>query len=374
MKRLLFVDDEPQVLDALRNLLRRHRKKWEMVFALGGEEALDQLAQQRFDVVVSDMRMPRIDGAQLLARVRAEHPHMVRIILSGYSEQESALNVMPLAHQFLTKPCDPARLEAVIERACALQLLIHDARLREIVGRIGKLPSLPSLYSELSAVLANPKAEVGDAARLIGRDLAMSAKLLQLVNSSFFGLGRRIASVEAAVGYLGLGMVRNLVLALSAFDASARPRPGFSIEMLQAHCQLAAGIARKLLTDRKQAEEAFLAAMLHDIGKLILATALTVEEEAALDGVTHAEVGAYLLGLWGLPYAVVEAVAHHHHPERAQPVALDVVAAVHLADALAHELEGREALIDPAWLAAIGVTEEKLEGWRALATDCAQGG
>lgn len=104
-KRVLFVDDEQEVLEGLRNLLRRNRHEWDMVFALGGYEALAELSRGTVDVVVTDMRMPGMDGAQLLAQVKTVSPSTARLVLSGHAEKEAILRALPVAHQFLSKPC-----------------------------------------------------------------------------------------------------------------------------------------------------------------------------------------------------------------------------------------------------------------------------
>ncbi len=387
MKRVLFVDDEPNILEGLRNLLRRHRRKWEMTFAVGGPAALELLKTENFDVIVSDMRMPEVDGAALLAHVQRQQPRTVRIVLSGHTELEAALRAIPVAHQFLSKPCDAAELENVVERACSLQSLVEDPKIRQAVGGIQQLPALPRVYHRLTQALAEDRTEAPEVAALLQQDMTICAKLLQIANSAFFRLARRITNVQEAVRYLGFAMVRNLVLTIEVF------RPGtqlaaFSFETLQQHSLRVAGLAREIVADRFQADDAFMAGMLHDIGKLVLASRLPELSRRAMEksrrnrlppwqterellGISHAEVGAYLLGLWGLPYPIIEAAAYHHQPRSVTPHAFDALAAVHVADGLVHETspsaEGLPAEpLDEAYLAALGVLDE-LESWRALA-------
>ncbi|HLI25963.1 MAG TPA: response regulator [Chloroflexota bacterium] len=409
MKRILFVDDEPRVLEGLQRLLRPQRHQWEMVFVPSGEAALAALAERPFDVIVSDMRMPGMDGATLLRTVQARYPEMVRIILSGYSELESSLRTLPVAHQFLSKPCEPQVLREVIERACALQALLGDAALRAAVAQLGELPARPQAYTALLRALEDPEVAMEDVARLVEQDLAISAKCLQLVNSAFFGLPRRVGTVQQAVRLLGLDMLKTLVCTAALFQTFA-PRSGgpvAGLEGLQAHSLVAARLAARLLPDPARADEAFMAALLHDVGKLILATrsaavarregpagagapppggwlaAATyaaeaglplVEAERAYLGVTHAEVGAYLLGLWGLPQPVLEAVAFHHRPEQVSSRAFDVLGAVHVADALASQALGASVSacgeLDERYLDALGLRARWPE-WRALAAEVA---
>ncbi|HZR99600.1 MAG TPA: response regulator [Chloroflexota bacterium] len=398
MKRILFVDDEPQMLSGLQRLLRPQRHEWDMTFAAGGEQALVALAETPCDVIVTDMRMPGMDGVTLLEQVKTQWPQMVRIVLSGYTELEATLRTVPVAHQFLTKPCDPDRLKEVVERACALQSLLGGDALRATIAQMGDLPSQPGVYLALAEALADPATSMADVARLVEQDIAMSAKCLQLVNSAFFGLGRRVTSVQQAVSYLGTDMLKALVFTVEVFHAfqPAGAAGGFDLEALQRHSLLVARLATKLLAGRQPADDAFVAGMLHDVGKLVLVTRLPeqaaaiaagaaqtgrpwhVMEEEVL-GVTHAEIGAYLLGLWGLPQQTVEALAYHHTPARLPRNEFDVLAAVYVADVLIDEQTVAQGLgaaelsgpLDEEFLGALGVAEQ-VPAWRALAAELIQ--
>jgi putative nucleotidyltransferase with HDIG domain len=395
MRRILFVDDEQGVLDGLRRLLRPRRHEWDMGFVLGGEAGMTQLAAEPYDVIVCDMRMPGVDGATLLKHVQDEYPQMVRIVLSGYTALEGTLQALPVAHQFLSKPCDPDLLKEVIERTCALQELLNGEALRAMIGQMGELPSQPGVYLALAQALADPAISLSDVAQLVEQDMAMSAKCLQLVNSAFFGLGRRVTSVQQAVSYLGTNMIRTLVFTAEifrAFHADTKLK-GFEMEALQNHSIVVGRLASQMLNDRQRAEDAFIGGMLHDVGKLILATRLPKEMdelaaaakqrrrplhelEREVLGVTHAEVGAYLLGLWGLPAAIVEAVAQHHSVEQVAPRTFDVLAAVYVADAIAENClaaighNGDEVYepLDLELVTALGVAD-RLPGWQAIGAD-----
>jgi putative nucleotidyltransferase with HDIG domain len=392
-KRILFVDDEPRVLHGLENLLVRYRHKWDMAFASGGPAALDEMRRAPVDVLVADMRMPVMDGATLLRIVKDEHPETVRIILSGHSEMELAMRAVPVAHQFLDKPCKPEVLEQVVERACSLHALVRDEKLRKVLGGLKKLPALPAAYSALERTLADERAGARELAQIIEQDIAMSAKILQLVNSAFFGLSRRVTSVPEAVSYLGFRMIQQLMLGAEIFaDGGFASRPGMSLEGLRDHSLLTAAIARRILSDdRRAAEDAWTAGLLHDIGKLILAAELpehlaapvsvaqqtgrpAYEAEQQLYGVTHAEIGAYLVGMWGLPYSIVEAVGNHHAPERVPHPGLDVLTAVYVANALAHECEPDARAYQPPlnsdYLSSFGILD-RIPGWRDDANELA---
>lgn len=390
MKRIMFVDDEPNILAGLRQLLRKQRKNWKMTFVEGGEEAIKVLAGEEFDVIVSDMRMPRVDGAQLLTHVKEKYPRMVRIVLSGYSEQEAALRVVPIAHQFLSKPCDADTLRGVISRACSLQALLSDERVQAIVGDMATLPTVPETYKLLTERLSDPNATLKELAEIVEHDVGLATKVLQLVNSAFFGLPRQTSSISKAVSLLGVNMLKHLVLGIETFSAfEGVDHPGFSLSQQHEHGLLVGSLAKRILADdARQAEDAMLAGMLHDVGQLILAMHLPTRLGEALEcaeqrqqplfaaehelfGVSHAEVGAYLLGLWGLPHPVVEAVASHHVPGRVPLAGLTPLVAVHIADVLISEGPGTPRRVprgelDLDLIDQLGLTGQ-IEHWRTLA-------
>jgi len=297
------------------------------------------------------MRMPGMDGAALLTAIRDRYPATVRIVLSGHAERDAVKRALGIAHQFLAKPCDADALKVVIERACGLQTLLAEERLRELVGRLDKLPSVPQVYVELLDAVDRTDCSVAMIARIIAQDPAMSVKVLQLVNSAYFGLSRRLTSIGDAVAFLGSDLLRSLALTAHIFARmSAAPIPGFSVERLQARAIYGAKLARAALgADKRRADAAFTAALVRDVGVLVLAIGLPAiyaevlataartgepvhEVERVLLGVSHAEVGAYLLGVWGLPVEIVEAVGYHHTPTLVGHLDRAIVDAVAAAD------------------------------------------
>jgi HD-like signal output (HDOD) protein len=355
VKRILFVDDESKILDGIRRMLYADRQRWEMQFAPGGEAALKALEAGAFDVVISDMRMPAMDGATLLAQVRDRFPSTARIILSGYSEPELAARAIPVAHRFLAKPCDASELRAAIERTCMLQDLLNNPELRRIVGEVSDLPSLSTTYSLLTRAVEDPDSSIGKVAKIIEQDIGMSAKVLHLVNSAFFGLAKEVTSLSHAVNYLGMQTIKNLVLTAEVFSVFVPDgRVPLDCDLLQQHARRSAAIIGKLPLDTKSHDAAIVASLLHDAGQLFLASkmpekftaAFTLakqrgcelfEAEEEVLGSSHAEIGAYLLGLWGIPHLAVEAIAHHHRPTRIAHTGFDTAAAVYVAHLLAHE-------------------------------------
>lgn len=392
MRKILFVDDEPKILEGLQRMLRPMRHEWEMIFTESGEKALELLAQQNFDVVVSDMRMPGMSGAQLLAEVRNQHPHVVRIILSGYSDYDLIFKSVGPAHQYLAKPCEADTLKLTVNRACALRDLLGNKSLQRLVSKMQSLPSLPSLYNELLKEMQSPTVTIKKVGEVIARDLGMTVKILQMVNSAFFGLRRQISSSVEAVSLLGLETVMTLVMTIQIFSQfKTADLGGFSLNALYAHSlrvgMIAKQIAQAVGEETLLANDAFTAGLLHDVGHLVLVAnvparysqflALVQSKELPFDacerqvfGATHSEVGAYLLGLWGLPNSIVETVAYHHHPSQCLAEGFTALTTVHIANALEHESHGScglcySATLDEDYLTSLGV-KERLPIWREL--------
>src|SRR6266446_223491 len=216
-KRILFVDDEPMVLDGLQRMLRPMRAEWEMVFVASGSEALELMGQAPFDVVVSDMRMPQMNGAELLAEVLKRYPQTVRLILSGHADKDLILKCVGSTHQYLAKPCRPEHLKAAITRAGELNESLKDKGLRNLISCMERVPSMPKLYIEIVEKLEDPGVGLDVIGDIIGKDIGMAAKILKLVNSSFFGLGREISEPAEAVSYLGVETIKSLVLCVQVF-------------------------------------------------------------------------------------------------------------------------------------------------------------
>jgi HD-like signal output (HDOD) protein/CheY-like chemotaxis protein len=367
MNAILFVDDDVSVLGGLRDSLRRFRHLWEMKFVPDAEAAMQELSTRPYDVVVSDMRMPDVDGAALLADVRARYPATARIILSGHADPAAILRTLPVAHQYLTKPCDPEQLRQVVERICALNALIHNDAIRSLVGGIGSLPSVPTTYLAMTQLMAQPEVDLAKVIALVEQDPAMCVKVLQLVNSAYFGLPRRMTGLKQAVTYLGLELLKSLVLSTHVFGmADAKSAAACHLDRLREAAMLTATLARRFLHGTPQADDAFTAGMVHDIGCIVMAMKGIQEQPDC--GVTHAAIGAYLIGMWGLPLDIVEAVAYHHAPGKVSHLQTATMDAVHVAAALADQhLDGlAEPAIDPEYLALRG---GPVAHWRALAAE-----
>jgi HD-like signal output (HDOD) protein len=382
-KRVLFVDDEPNILSGMKRMLRSLRKGLDMSFAESGKQALEVMNDEPFDIVVSDMRMPGMDGAELLAEIRKQYPETIRIMLTGQADSQSVLRTVTVAHQFLAKPCEPERLKTTLHRACLLHnLLSHDV-MRKVVANIDTLPSLPAIYMKVQEMLADPDCSVDDVAQCIAQDMSMSAKILQLVNTAFFGLFQHVESPKQAVHLLGLDTIKSLVLSVQIFSQfdEAKGVPSLPLEDLWEHSMTVGSYAKKIAeehtSDQKIIDDAFIAGLQHDLGKLVLIANMPEKYQEALDmvkkeniPVTQAEIGAYLLGLWGFPASVIEAIAYHHRPGKYPGDSFDAVTAVHAANAIAHEKSGdavgdEGSSLDTEFLARVKC-QENIDSWRQL--------
>ena len=358
-RRILFVDDEPMVLKGLQRTLRKMRQDWDMTFVSSGREALNVLVKKPMDVIVSDMRMPEMDGGRLLAEVKKQHPHVVRIILSGQLDQEMTLKSVQLAHQSLSKPCDAEVLKHTLAKLFALRDFLSDKSIKSIISQIESLPSMPSIYTEIVTEMQADDPAIKKVGEIISKDLSMTAKILQMVNSAFFGLFRKINSPEQAVMMLGLETIKALVLSVKIFsEFNQKSFSWFQIDDLFNHSLTVSLYAKTIIKNENLGQElinnSMMAGLLHDLGKLILATnfekpyrqvlaaaqgtgknLLDLEYEAF--GTSHAEIGAYLMGLWRLDNSIIEAIAFHHLPARSITQNIGLLTAVHVANALVHE-------------------------------------
>ncbi|CCG40033.1 response regulator [Magnetospirillum molischianum] len=333
--RIAFVDDDPHVLRGIRRAMADQEDSWEMEFFASGEEALVEIRRQPFDVVVSDMRMPGMDGATLLSHVRALNPATIRVILSGYADADAVLRTVGPAHTYLAKPCDAETLLKALHRQISLRSLLDTPALHATLAGLTNLPSLPEIYGRLQAELISPDCSPKTVADIIAQDMAMTAQVLKVTNSAYFSAASRITTPLHAVRMLGIEVIQALVLQAGLFRQFAgKPDLAPLLEALTKRGLEISALAERIAAteggDVATAKSAQIAAMLADIGGIVLLDAHPAEYQVMLAGLTpdetlhqaeiatfgasHAAIGGYLLGLWGFSDLVVEALVYHCAP------------------------------------------------------------
>lgn len=329
--RILFVDSDSTALRRIEIALAGDAHRWKFSLVTSAPAALNALSNHTFDLVVTELRLPGIDGAELLEKVQLQYPSVVRVMMAEPPEGGKMEQVLAVAQRFVAKPYDIPTLLAMIDSVLGAWSRADDPLVRTVVGRLSALPSTTETYTQLTRAMARPDVTVDQIAQIVGSAPALAAKVLQVVNSAFFGLPFKVASVPQAISYLGMTHVRGLVL-LSQFFAAAERTPtvnGFSPEQLQQHALLTARIAKILTPEAEHRDNAFTAALLHDIGMLALAVGMNAryslalrhakrsrrplaEVELSFLGTSHDIVGAYLAELWGLPNVIVDGILRHH--------------------------------------------------------------
>jgi CheY-like chemotaxis protein len=306
----MFVDDEAAVLRSLASLFRRDRDRWDAVFAHGGPEALRELERSPFDVVVTDLHMPEVDGIAVINAVLARSPRTTRIMLSGGAESSAVLRALPLVHQFFAKPCEIRAVRAAIERATTEP---RDITLADRLGALRCLPSPRASCAELRRLAADPDATLEQMIELVERDPSLAAKVLHAAGSTYFIGGN--STIPRAVATLGVDVMREL-----ATSQMVREPNGLCarvIDQLAERAVRAAGLARRVAPDG-HGDGAYVATLLDAIGQIVLADLLDdgyapviervtrtgealAEVEAELLGITHETAGARLRAIWALP-------------------------------------------------------------------------
>lgn len=390
-KAILFVDDEEHILKALRRLFAQ--TDYDTFFALSGRAALDVLAEEKIDLIVSDMRMPEMNGYQLLKQVRMEYPATMRVILSGYAEEKEIISALQdgSTRMYMMKPWDNESLLTMVEQLLALGDIFESKKVLEIMNSLDGLPTLPTIYNKV-CTLIKESADIEAIAKVIENDHVITAKVLQIANAVFYG--KQTGSVKQAIVFLGLANIKNIVLSISIIQKGSREYNNFlTNELLWKHASLTNKIVHLIyekLLNKKLSSISATAGLLHDIGKIILlqnfpkkyqqitdqmrinpsATICDVENEILQ--VSHQEIGGFLLNWWGMPQSIIEAAVFHHTPFDKKIIDREIVGVVHLADYYSWQRLSKSMTptIDPDIFLALGIRQEDCEKLvRELKTD-----
>ena len=333
MNKILFVDDDPNLLRGLRRGLRPLNKEWEMFFVGSGAEALEFLLDTQVNIVVSDYRMPEMNGFELFSRIRHDYPAIVRVILTGQPDMATYAETISVCHYFLWKPIDLEVLKPLLQRIKILDTILNDGNLKRLLCGLTTLPTLPDAYLRLTQCLNDPEIDTRSIVKIVKEDMSLMMQILKLVNSASFGLVRKINNLDEAIQYLGLNTLRSLVLAHKIFSITTlEENTEFGLQDLWQHSlcvsRLADALKRHDSHEKTMVAYAAIGGLLHDIGKLVMAHCLPEEyrqvhalvaeqqisyseAECQVLGADHAAIGGYLAALWGLPYPIVEAISLH---------------------------------------------------------------
>jgi HD-like signal output (HDOD) protein len=295
------------------------------------EPLLEHLAQHPVDVVVAAGDLADNACPGLLRQVQLRHPQVLRVVATD-RDGADVFRRVPYAHQFFERSAPPSALGKAVSQCMDVKGLLGRAELRALVSSSNALPAAPKLYAELIDLLADPRCSMLKVVSVIERDVGMSTRLMQLVSSAFFGLSTQITSLGACVGYLGLEAIRSLVLSAEISQLYPGSVPGLSAERIHSRALATSRLARRLASNVADEGHAFIAGLLHGVGQLVLASRAPQKLTEALElsaarglsqadaeqevlGATSAQVGAYLLALWGQPLVVVRAIAYQDLPE-----------------------------------------------------------
>jgi HD-like signal output (HDOD) protein len=351
--RLLIIGNVANILNPLRKMLLPEKGDWDIFFAVNADEVVLVLNNHNVDMVIADMHIPDNEGIKILEMIKESFPSIIRIVISDPSERALMLKSSEYAHQFLAKPDNAIELKRKISKIYSLQTYLHNQEIAKFVNGIKDLPGLPELYLKIEEETNKVNPSLKKIEEYISKDIIMTVKILQLVNSAFFGLPAKVISPLQAINFLGLGTIKSLVLMVHLFTSDdASPLVNYNVNKLWEHslkiAKIAKMIASKETNEPKFIEETYIGGLLHDIGKIVLwkhkgyfhdierleneYSITTTEAEYMLYQTSHAEVGAYLMGIWGLPESLIEIVCYHHHPSNSNPMAFSPLTIIHIAD------------------------------------------
>lgn len=390
-KRILIVDDDQSVLEGIRRLLHRKKDEWKIEFVSSGSDALSAMRKSKYDIIISDLLMAGMNGVKLLEKVRGKYPDTIRFMLSGYNDKTLIDRAVRVVHQFLAKPCSTQVLEKMIDQAFDLRKKLRNDKIRGILSNLSSLPVMPAAYQHVIELLMEPGVSPRQVGRAIAQDVGMSTKILQVVNSAFYGLRSKIVDPVHAAAYLGLKTVEGLILSDGIFSKMPYEKINrFGVKGLQDHCIRVGALTRTICSSMNMSEEdvdvANMAGIMHDTGKILMISefdeqlfeAIKIsrnqqrpmwEVEQEVIGLTHAEMGGCLLELWGLPDVIMECAAYHHTPTDYLHSQFSILSAVYIADTLDHHLcsgfgDGACAGIDMDYLEKINVVDKFSNWWR----------
>jgi HD-like signal output (HDOD) protein len=386
------VDDQEALLDVTVMSLRCMNKEWEVSGFNDPQAALEATKAHEPDAVLSDQMMPGMEGSKLLEGIRSVSPHTIRFIMSGYVALDK-LTLITSAHQYIAKPFEAKKLKEMMQRSFAAQERIFNQGLQTVATSIRSIPSLPQAHHSLLKELEDNRTGNSTIARLIGDDPGLSIKVLQLANSALFGPGYTVSNLDDAVNCLGTEMLSAIVLSQSVFKHYELLRSKeIDLQKVWGHCWETACIAQRLCRERKlpfhMGEEAFLAGLLHEVGRFLLFDNFPDQFQIACDNARHehislaasmkqvlqttpAQMSAYVLELWGLPDGVINSIGLLDNPGAETTGKFSMTTALYVAKHIAAQRFPADSFTQEEWnkeyLEAMGCADDVAE-WEKSAT------
>jgi len=380
-KKILFVDDEVPILKSLNRLFMD--TDYEVFTADSGKEALEILATEKIDMIITDMRMPEMDGCQLLQRVKELYPSSLRIILSGYADKNTILEALQknIAKLYILKPWENDKLILLVDQLFETENILRDSNLLSLINNVDDLPTLKSSYLHIMDLI-DTDADLVKIASAIERDHSVATKILHIINSAFYEV--KTGSVKHAIAYLGLSNIRNILLATSIVDSfNMSGIYGTRLDMLWSHafiCSKIVNLIYEKLLLKKLSEHEASAGLLHNIGIVLLLKLypekyieifqraekeknglLPIEQESL--HVTHQQTGGYLLRWWELPHPIIEAALYHHTPFATGIINRELIYAINIAQHYASMILKNQLpdTLDPTVFHALGISKSQFE-------------
>lgn len=379
--KIIFVGDKVSILDPIRNMLLPVKEDWELYFASSSAETFEILSNKQVDLIVTDMHMPDFEGITVLEEVKEKYPEIIRLVISGVKDRTLMLKATQHVHQFLSMPDDPVLLKRRLEKIFALQTYLHNHTITGLINNVKNLPGLPELYLQIEEEINKQTPSFKKIEELISKDIFMTVKILQLVNSAFFGLPVKVINPLQAINFLGLGTIKSLVLMVHLFATDDAANPWSKhINKLWEHSLKVAKFSKAMAVEEtsepKIVETTYIGGLLHDLGKIVLWQIegyfedierlqneyhiTSTEAEYVLYHTSHAEIGAYLLGIWGLPETLVEIVCYHHHPSNLLPKIFGPLSMVHISDHILNH-----GVLDQAYVEELKLSD-KINHWNEI--------
>jgi putative nucleotidyltransferase with HDIG domain len=397
LKRVLFIDSNEAILQAYKEQFQYKGEDWQTFFATDATTSMEILTYSAIDIVIADLRMPMVETEPLFLLIQKGWPKVVRVIVSPTSATSKDIDLISLSHRFITKPSNLEELETIIDSIYYLQRIVLSDETRKVASEIDSIPALPEIFKQLTEEINSSDPSMKRVGEIIARDVGLSADILKMINSPYFGLKNQVSSPEHATKLLGLEVVKGVALSASLMHSFALTGINMDrVESVVEHSLVTANITKLILESEKVSsvlvDMAFSAAILHDVGYLMFASSNVISEkyqgaieiseanyrplwevEREILGTTHGEVGAYLLGLWGFPDAIVEAVAFHHTPGKSAGDSSMILCALHLADIFTDEIFpklsfGSPGGVDYSFLERMHISSHK-DSWRQMAID-----